>query len=105
FQRIKHEFQALGQERILPLAEFLQRQRLDVLHQRIGKAGDFFHPSGRSVAILCHWATHREKSDVERALSADCSRMTSSPDSTHPPIPAKLSRTSVWIAKKEARIE
>ena len=50
-------------------------------------------------------ATQRENSEVDSARPADFSRMTSSPDSTVPPMPAKASRISAWMAKKEARIE
>ena len=39
------------------------------------------------------------------ARPAAFSRITSSPDSTVPPIPAKTSRISAWIAKNDARIE
>ena len=52
-----------------------------------------------------HSATQRENSEVDSTRPADFSRMTSSPDSTRPPMPAKVSRISVWIAKNEARIE
>ena len=50
-------------------------------------------------------AIQRENSEVDSARPAAFSRMTSSPDSTVPPMPAKVSRISAWMAKKEARIE
>ncbi|TWH30803.1 hypothetical protein L611_000300000980 [Aminobacter sp. J15] len=64
-------------------------------------------PSGRlpSRRTEPHSATQRENNEVDSTRPADFSRMTSSPDSTRPPIPAKVSRISVWIAKNEARIE
>ena len=105
-ERVDDQLQALGHEGVLLVAELLQRQRLDVLDQRIGEAGDFLDLARRAAgAMFAHAAIQREKSEVESARPADFSRMTSSPDSTVPPMPAKVSRISAWMAKKEARIE
>ncbi len=90
---------------VLLVAEFLQRQRLDVLDQRIGEAGDLLDLARRAGAVLAHAATQRENSEVDSARPADFSRMTSSPDSTVPPMPANASRISAWIAKNDARME
>ena len=60
---------------------------------------------GAAGAMFAHAAIHREKSEVESARPADFSRMISSPDSTVPPMPAKLSRMSAWMAKNDARME
>src|SRR5690606_11772699 len=91
---VDDQLQALGHEGVLLVPEFLESQRLDLLHQRIGKAGDFLHPANGTL-IPRHWATHRENNEVESTRPADFSRMTSSPDSTVPPMPAKTSRISV----------
>src|SRR5690606_36938354 len=92
-ERVDDQLQPLGHEGVVLIAEFLQRQRLDVLHQRIGQAGDFLDPADRAASFMfAHLATHLEKSEVESARPADFSRMISSPDSTVPPMPAKVSR-------------
>jgi hypothetical protein len=97
-ERVDDELQALGDEQLLLVARFLHVQRADRLHFRIGKAGDFLH-----AAHDC--ATQRENSEVERARPADFSRMTSSPDSTIPPSPMKVSSINSCMAKNDARIE
>src|SRR5690606_38514264 len=105
-ERVDDELQPLGHEGMLLVAEFLQRQRLDFLDQRVGEAGDFLDLARRSAGALpAHAATHRENSEVDSARPTDFSRMISSPDSTAPPMPAKVSRISAWMAKKEARVE
>ena len=113
-ERVDDQLQPLGHEGVLLVAEFLQRQRLDVLDQRIGEAGDFLDLARRAAGALPahgvslfggHAAIQRENSEVDSARPADFSRMISSPDSTVPPMPAKVSRISAWMAKNEARIE
>ena len=105
-ERVDDELQPLGHEGVLLVAEFLQRQRLDVLDQRIGEAGDFLDLARRAAGALpAHGAIQREKSEVDSARPADFSRMISSPDSTVPPMPANVSRISAWMAKNEARME
>ena len=102
-ERIDHQLQAFRQKGPALVSVLLDRQRPDLLDQRVGEAGDFLDlPDGTPVV---HRATHLENSDVESARPADCSRMTSSPDSTVPPMPAKASRIRAWMAKKDARIE
>ncbi len=110
-ERVDDQLQSLGHEGVLLVAKFLLRQRLDVLDQRVGEAGDFLHLPRCAGVPLVHsglpgiQATQRENSEVESARPADFSRMISSPDSTLPPMPAKVSRIKAWMAKKEARIE
>ena len=104
-ERVDDELQPFRHEGVLLVAEFLQRQRLDVLHQRIGQAGDFLDLPHAACLALAHAATHRENSEVESARPAAFSRMMSSPDSTVPPMPAKVSRISAWMEKNDARIE
>ena len=80
-------------EGVLLVAELLERQRAYVLDERVGEAGDLLHlPDAGMPFGRVHEATHRENREVESARPADCSRMMSSPDSTRPPMPAKLSR-------------
>ena len=51
-ERVDDQLQPLGHEGVLLVAEFLQRQRLDVLDQRIGEAGDFLDLARRAVGAL-----------------------------------------------------
>ena len=104
-ERVDDQLQSFGEKGVLLVAKFLQRQRLDVLDQRVGEAGDLLDLARRAGARRVHAATQRENSDVDSARPADFSRMTSSPDSTTPPMPAKVSRISAWIAKNDALIE
>ena len=83
-----------------------QRLQNDSGDDRVGEAGHLLHlPDAAALALETHAATQRENSEVDSARPADFSRMTSSPDSMRPPMPAKVSRISAWIAKNEARIE
>src|SRR5690606_8226602 len=92
-ERVDDELEPLGHEGVLLVAELLQRKRLDVLDDRVGEAGHFLDLARRTCCTVSgHEAIQREKSEVESARPADCSRMMSSPDSTVPPMPAKLSR-------------
>src|SRR5690606_1132727 len=104
-QRIDDELQPFGKERVLLVAEFLLRQRADVLDDRVGEAGDFLHLADAPDFIAAHLATQRENKEVESARPADFSRITSSPDSIRPPMPANVSRISAWIAKNDERME
>ena len=51
-ERIDDQLQAFGHEGVLLVAEFLERQRLDVLDQRIGEAGDFLDLANRPVPVI-----------------------------------------------------
>ncbi len=104
-ERVDDQLQPFGEERMLLVAKFLQRQRLDVLDQRVGKAGDLLDLARGTRARGVHAASQRDNRDVDSARRADFSRMTNSPDSTVPPMPATVSRISAWIAKNEALIE
>src|SRR5690606_40013121 len=101
--RIDDQLQALGHESALLVAEFLQRQRADILYHGVAEAGDFLDAAGSTS--LGHFATQRENSEVESFRPADFSTITNSPDSTRPPMPANVSRIRACVAKNEARIE
>src|SRR5690606_15005568 len=101
----EHKLQPFGDEGAHAIALPLERQRPDVLYERIGQAGDFLHPAGRTPFLRAHWVTQRDKRDVDSRRPADFPRVTSFPASTHPPMPAKASRISVCMAKEEARME
>ena len=54
-ERVDDQLQSFGHEGVLLVAEFLQRQRLDVLDQRVGEAGDFLDLAGRAGApVVVH---------------------------------------------------
>ncbi len=68
-ERVDDELQPLGHESVLLIAEFLQRQRLDVLDQRVGKAGDLLDLARRAAGGVARSCT-RPNARTARSDSA-----------------------------------
>ncbi len=89
-ERVDDELQPLGHEGVLLVAEFLQRQRLDILDQRIGEAGDFLDLARRAAGAL---SAHDVSLFGRKTLA----------ENRHPPFGIML-RSTARKAKSTARV-